>query len=244
MAAEAVKLLKAGFHSLKVKVGAHTAEEDIENVRAVREAAGSGVKIFIDANGAWDYNQALGILKRMEKYDLFMAEQPVPWWDIDGLARLRKKVGIPIFPDESAAELKDILEIIKKDAADGLFLKVVKAGGLLKSQKWVSIAKAAGLPVVCGCMLGAGFEAAAQAHFIVANEWMGKLEHENLGPLHIHDILDTVTVSIKDDIAIPLPRYEKGFLYPPDGPGLGVELNEEVITKLVTPGKSPTVTSK
>ena len=244
MAAEAVKLLEAGFHSLKVKVAYRTAEEDVENVRSVREAVGSKAKILIDANGGWNYNQALGILKKMEKYDLFMAEQPLPWWDIDGLARLRKKVEIPIFADESATELKDVLEIIEKDAADGLFLKVVKAGGLLKSQKWVSIAKAAGLPVMCGCMIGAGIEAAAQAHFLAATEWMGKLEHENIGPLHIHDTLDTVSAPIENDIAKTLPRYENGFLYPPDGPGLGVELNEAVIPQLVTPGKSPTVIGK
>lgn len=241
MAAEAVKLLKAGFHSLKLKVGAHTAEEDIETVRVAREAVGSDVKLFIDVNGGWNYIQALGILKKMEKYDLFMVEQPLPWWDLDGLARLRRKVGIPIFLDESAKEPEDILKIIEKDAADGLLLKVVKAGGLLKSQRWVTLAQAADLPVICGCVIGGGFETAASAHFIAANDWMGKLEHAPLGPLMIHDVLDTVTVPIKNDIAETVPRYENGFLYPPHSPGIGAELNEAVIPRLITPGKRPTV---
>ena len=63
----------------------------------------------------------------------------MPWWDVDGLARLRRKVNIPIFADESATELKQLMEIIQKDAADGLFIKVAKAGGLLKAKRWVTI---------------------------------------------------------------------------------------------------------
>jgi len=240
----AKQALQAGFRALKLKVGAGKEEDDIENVRALRETAGDKIEIFIDANGSWHYYQALTTLKKLEKYDLSMVEQPVPWWDVDGMARLRSKIGIPVFADESAQELKHLLEIVQKNAADGFFIKIPKAGGLLKSQKWVSIAKAAGLPVVCGCMMGSGLEAAAYTHFLVSDEWMSKMVHENLGPLHIHDVFDTVSKPIKNDIALNVPRYENGFLYPTDGPGIGIELNEPVIAKLLTPGKNPTVLGK
>ena len=240
----AKKAIKAGFRVLKLKVGAGSEQDDIEKVRALRELGGDDIEIFIDANGSWHYYQALMVLKKMEQYNLAMVEQPVPWWDIDGMARLRGKIGIPVFADESAIELKHLLEIIQKDAADGFFIKIPKAGGLSKSQKWTAIAKAAGLPVVCGCMMGSGLEAAAYTHLLVADEWLSKMVHENLGPLHIHDVFDTVTSPIKDDIALKVPRYENGFLYPTHDPGIGVELNEAVIAKLLTPGKSPTVIEK
>jgi len=239
-----MQAVKAGFRVLKLKVGHGKEEDDIENVRALREAVGDKIQIFIDANGSWNYYQALMILKKLEKYDLAMVEQPVPWWDVDGMARLRNKIGIPVFADESATELKHLLEIIQKNAADGFFIKVPKAGGLLKSQKWVSIAKAAGLPVVCGCMMGSGLEAAAYTHLLVADEWMSKFVHENIGPLHVHDVFDTVSTTINDDIALNVPRYENGYLYPPDSPGLGVTLNEAAIQQLATPGKSPTLISR
>ena len=244
VAAEGVKLVAAGFNCLKLKVGAQTAEEDIETVGALREAVGPGIKILIDANGGWHYNQALNILKKVEKYDLFEAEQPVPWWDIDGLARLRRKVNIPIFADEAVMELNDLIKVVERDAADGLFIKIAKAGGILKAQKWAAIAKAAGLPLICGCMIDSGLGTAASAHFLAANEWMGKIEHGTLGPLHLYDIYDTVSSPIKNDLAVNIPRYENGCLYPPDGPGLGIELNEAVIPQLMTPGKSPTVIGK
>jgi L-alanine-DL-glutamate epimerase-like enolase superfamily enzyme len=241
VAEKAIKATKAGFKSLKLKVSHGTVEQDIANLKAIRQAVGEDARLGIDANGGWEYFQALDALKRMEKFNLFMVEQPVPCWDIDGLARLRQKVGTPICADESATELNHLLQIIQKNAADSLFIKLAKVGGLSKSQNWVAIARAANIPVMCGCLVGSGFEAAAQAHFLAANDWMGRIEHENNGPLHMHDIYDTVTNPITDDLSRKLPRYENGYLYPPEGPGLGMELNEEVLQRLITPGKTPTV---
>jgi L-alanine-DL-glutamate epimerase-like enolase superfamily enzyme len=238
------KAVQAGFRALKLKVGHGTEEDDIENVRALREEVGDDIQIFIDANGSWHYYQALMVMKKMEKYNLAMVEQPLPWWDVDGMARLRDKIGTPVFADEAATELKHLLEIIQKNAADGFFIKIPKAGGLLKAQKWTSVAKAAGLPVVCGCMMGSGIEAATYTHLLVSDEWMSKIVHENLGPLHVHDIYDTVSQPVEDDLAVNVPRYENGFLYPTHGPGIGVELNEDAVAKYATPGKKPTVISK
>jgi L-alanine-DL-glutamate epimerase-like enolase superfamily enzyme len=242
--AEGKSLVRAGFKGLKLKVGARTPDEDIEMVGALRAAVGSDIRVMIDANGGWLYHQALYVLQRVAKYDIFVAEQPVPWWDIDSLARLRRKVDVPVFPDESAAELNDLIKIIKQDAADGFFLKVPKAGGILKSRKWVAIAQAANLPVMCGCMINSGLGAAVEAHFLAATAWMGKIEQEAIGPLNLYNIPDTVTTPLKDDLAVNVPRYEKGFLYPPSGPGFGVELNEAAVKKLATPGKRPTVIGK
>ena len=237
-------LVKAGFRGLKLKVGAKSIEEDLEMLGALREAVGKDIKIMTDTNGGWHYFQALQFLKEATQYNLFLAEQPVPWWDMDGLARLRRKVDVPIFADESAAELNDLFKLLQRDAVDGLFLKVPKAGGIHKSRKWVSIAQAAGLIVMCGCMIDTGLGAAATAHFLAATEWMGKIEQEAIGPLNLYNIHDTVSTPLKDDLAVKVLRYENGFLYPPDGPGLGVELNEDAVKKYATPGKEPTVIGK
>ncbi len=242
--AEGKMLVKNGFKALKLKVGAKSIEEDLDMVGALRDAVGKDVKIMTDTNGGWNYLQALQFLKEAVKYNLFLSEQPVPRWDIDGLARLRRKVDVPIFADESAAELNDLLKLLQRDAVDGFFLKVPKAGGILKSQKFVSIAQAAGLMVMCGCMIDSGLGAAANAHFLAATEWMGKIEQEAIGPLNLYNIPDTVSTPLKNDLAKKVLRYEGGYLYPPDGPGLGVELNEAAVKQFATPGKSPTVIGK
>jgi len=241
VAEEGLSLVKAGFKCLKLKVGARTIEEDVEMVGELRKAVGGNIKIMIDANGGWNYFQALRMLKKVAKHDIYIAEQPVPYWDMDGLARLRRKVDMPVFADEAAAELNDLIKLTQREAVDGFFLKVPKAGGILKSRKWVAIAQSMGLTVMCGCMIDTGLGAAASAHFLAATEWMGRIEQEAIGPLNLYNVPDTVSKPITNDLAVKVPRYENGYLYPPDGPGLGVELNEAVVPKLMTPGKSPII---
>lgn len=237
VAAQAKKLVDAGYGGLKLKVGANVVEEDVEMVAAVRKAVGNTVKIMTDTNGGWSYIQALKFLQQASKYDIFLSEQPVPWWDMEGLARLRRKVDVPIFADESAAELNDLIKLYERDAVDGFFLKIPKAGGIHKSRKWVAIAQAMDLNVMCGCMINTGLGAAVEAHFLAALEWMGKIEQESIGPLNLYDLIETNGNPIPGDLGLSCPRYEAGYLYPPDGPGLGIELNEETVKKFPTPGK-------
>ncbi len=241
VAAEGRLLVKDGFRALKLKVGGKPIEKDIEMTAALREAVGKDVKIMTDTNGGWNYFEALKYLQGASEFNIFLAEQPVPWWDMDGLARLRRKVSIPIFADESAAELNDLLKLIQRDAVDGFFLKVPKAGGIHKSQKWVAIAQAADMLVMTGCMIDTSLGSAANAHFLAATEWMGKIEQESIGPLNMLNCPNTVRAGMKDPLGKTLLRYEGGFLYPPTGPGLGIELREEALQELATPGKKPTV---
>jgi L-alanine-DL-glutamate epimerase-like enolase superfamily enzyme len=244
LAQKAKEALKAGFTSVKLKVGhmsRTTVEQDVANIKAIRDTIGYDARLAIDANGGWDYFEALTALKKMEKFELLMCEQPLPWYDVDGMARLRQKVGTPICADESAQELSNLLDIIEKKAADMLFIKLAKVGGICKALKWVAIAQAADMPVMCGCMGGSGFEAAHQGHFLAASAWMGRFEQENLGPMLIHNTFNTRKPKITDDLSLNVPHYEGGYLYPPDGPGLGVDLNEPVLKKLLTPGKKPVI---
>lgn len=235
VAEEALAVLKEGFSFVKLKAGKGGLKDDIAMVAEVRRAVGDEVDLFIDVNGAWTYDQALTTIRALEKYNLSKIEQPLPAWDLDGMARLRGKVHTPIYADESAQELHDLLAIINKGAADGLMIKVQKAGGLLKSQRWLTMARLANLPVICGCMVGSGLEASPAAHLLAANDWIARFPQENAGPLHIHDCLSSR--GIRDDIARNVPLYENGYLTPNDGPGLGIELDEDRVASLVTPGK-------
>ncbi len=234
VAEEALAVLAEGYAFVKLKSG--TPKGDIAMVKEVRAAVGDDVDLFIDINGAWTYDTALATIRAMEKYNLSKIEQPLPAWDLEGMARLRGKVATPIYADESAQELHDLHAIITKGAADGLMIKMQKAGGLLKAQRWLTMARLANMPVICGCMVASGLEASPATHLLAANEWISRFPQENAGPLHLHDCLNSK--GIKDDLALNPPRYEGGFLYPNDGPGLGIDLNEDLLKRLLTPGKS------
>lgn len=236
LAAESRLALDNGFDLIKIKSGGN-AEADIQNVRAVREEIGDDVRLVIDINGFWNYDQALHTIRKLDQYNLYCVEQPLAHWNIEGMARLRQAVGTPIFADESAQELHHLKEILDRRAADGLFIKMQKAGGLVKAQRWLTLARLADLPVMSGCMIGSGLEASPSAHLMVANQWASEFTHENIGPLIINNQKENAEQKITADIAQQVPIFKDGILYPNEGPGYGIDLNEEFIAANQTPGR-------
>lgn len=237
VAAEAKKAKDIGFALFKMKIGYGTIQDDIDMVHAVRETVGPDAYLTIDANGFWSYEKALHIIRKIDSAGLDLIEQPLPHWDIEGMARLRAAVKTPIYADESAQELHNLKEIIDRRASDGLFIKLQKAGGLLKSQRWLTMARLAGLPVHCGCMIGSGLEHSPAAHLWVANEWATQGLNESIGPLMIHGTMESKNIAPGTDIALNIPRFEAGLCYPNEGPGFGIELNEAFLVSNKTAGK-------
>lgn len=237
VAAEAALAKKTGFALFKMKIGYGTLQDDIDMVHAVRDTVGPDAYLTIDANGFWSYEKALHIIRKLDDCGLDLVEQPLPHWDIEGMARLRAQVRTPIYADESAQELHHLKEIIDRRASDGLFIKLQKAGGILKAQRWLTLARLAGLPVHCGCMIGSGLEHSPAAHLWVSNEWASQGLSESIGPLMIHGTMESKNIAPGTDIALNIPRFENGMAYPNEGPGLGIELNEAFLVSNRTAGK-------
>jgi L-Ala-D/L-Glu epimerase len=238
VAAEANRAKDIGFALFKMKIGYGTIQDDIDMVHAVRETVGPDAYLTIDANGFWSYEKALHIIRKIDSAGLDLIEQPLAHWDIEGMARLRAAVKTPIYADESAQELHNLKEIIDRRAADGLFLKLQKAGGLVKSQRWLTMARLAGLPVHCGCMIGSGLEHSPSAHLWTANEWATQGLNESIGPLMIHGTMESKNIAPGTDIALNIPKFEAGLCYPNEGPGFGIDLNEAFLVSNKTTGKN------
>lgn len=243
VAKEALEAHKHGYKLLKMKVGFGTIDDDIAMVEEVRRVVGAGPRLSVDANGFWDYETALKTIRKLDQFGLELIEQPLPRWDILGMARLREQVNTPIYADEAAQDLHHIRDIINYKAADGLFIKLQKAGGLLRSQRWLTMARLSGLPVMCGCMIGSGLEASPAAHLWVSDQWASQYLNESLGPVTINNCWDSKDIAPGNDIVKNIPKYEGGKLYPNEGIGLGVELDEDFIENHITTGKSRVVIS-
>lgn len=239
VAAEAALAKKTGFALFKMKIGAGTMADDVAMVHAVRDTVGPDAYLTIDANGFWSYEKALHVIRKLDACGLDLIEQPLPHWDIEGMARLRAQVRTPIYADESAQELHHLKEIIDRRASDGLFIKLQKAGGLIKSQRWLTMARLAGLPVHCGCMIGSGLEHSPSAHLWTSNEWATQGLNESIGPLMIHGTMESRNIAPGTDIALNIPRFEGGLAWPNEGPGFGIELNEAFLATHRTPDKQP-----
>ena len=167
MAEQALVRKRQGYKTLVVKIG-RTPQFDLERLRLVREAVGAGVNLSLDANEAYWPDQAIRIIRQMEKYNPEFVEEPVKRWDLDGMAKVAQAVDTPISSDESNTSMDTVMKIIQKRAADIINIKVSKNGGLYRSKKLAALAEAAGIPCIVG---GANtYEVGRQAcrHFAVS----------------------------------------------------------------------------
>jgi O-succinylbenzoate synthase len=135
----------SGCRTAKVKVAerGQPAGADIARVEAVRDALGPDGRIRIDANGAWDVDQAERALRELGRFGLEYAEQPCA--TLDELARLRRRVNVPVAADESIRRADDPMAVRAAGAADIVVLKAQPLGGVRAA---LAIAEACGLPVV------------------------------------------------------------------------------------------------
>ena len=130
-----------GYPAVKVKVGPG---DGVGLVAAVRDAVGPHVALRVDANGAWDLDTAETAIRRLARYDLELVEQPVA--RLEDLARLRRRVAVPLAADESVRGLDDARRLRSLGAADALVVKVQPAGGVRAAAALVEAAGVPGIP--------------------------------------------------------------------------------------------------
>ena len=236
------KGIKAGYKAIKMKIGADRGRA-VDLVRIVREAAGSEIAIVVDANQAYDVKTAIHVIRKIEAYDVQRVEQPVHYRDLDGMALVRRSVETPIGACESAITQQDLIQIIKREAADFLNFKVMRSGGFYPSKAMAQMAAAAGMFCAGSTMLGMGIELAADAHFTVSTIALGPDPHKfhgiASGILKLFNAVDST--GITKDIVKGTPRIAGGFMSVPQGPGLGIELDRSNLESYLTKGKQPVV---
>lgn len=226
--ARARRYAEAGFTTVKVKVGGDL-ESDLATVRAIAADLGDRVRIRTDANMAWrTAKDALAAIRRFEALGVISIEQPLPPWDLAGMAFLRERCEIPVMADESVWSPHDAWEVVRQGAADILNVYVAESGGITPARRIAELAELAGVGFCIGSMpeLGIGWAAAAQLGFAVP-----RLDHpaDVAGLLYQPETLIEQRADIRD-----------GFLYPLEGPGLGVTLDEERLTALrIDDGRLP-----
>lgn len=220
MAADAVRLKAEGYAMLTIKVG-FDVKEDLDRVAAVRDAVGANYPLEIDVNGAYNVEVAIPTLRKMERYGIEAIEQPVPWWDLQGMKEVRIALDTPITADESAWTPYDVVNIARMGAADTICLKPVKNGGLLLSLRMAEIAEAAGMGVLMGSKHPLSPGQSAILQFVAAVPWVH-------GVVGYGSPLERLTDDICDP---PIEMNQDGTVTLPSGPGLGVTLSEEKLRK-------------
>ena len=213
VADDAERWAQRGFTTFKLKLGVG---DDVAQVRAVRERVGPEANIRVDANGAWSVDEALGILRMLEPLGIELAEQPVA--SVADMAEVTAALSIPIAADEIVASVKDAERAKREAACDLATVKLAKVGGIGEAN---GVAKA--LPVYLSSALDGPLGIAAAAHAAQVLPERGPAAGIAQGLAT--QLLFSSTIASREC------ALEGPLLSVPDGPGLGVELDEEALEK-------------
>jgi L-alanine-DL-glutamate epimerase-like enolase superfamily enzyme len=209
-----------GLRAVKVKVGLNV-EEDILRVGAVRSELGKNFAISVDANAGWTEGDAARATPHLERLGVNAIEQPLRRGDFKGCARLRQRTSIPIMLDESVFTRQDALEAIREYACDIISVYPGKNGGILRSIEIAQMVAAAGLQCTIGSNLEMDMGTSAMLHLAVALPALStSVNHDVIGPLYYE----------KSFARSPI-RFENGCAILPDGPGLGMEVNFDLVSE-------------
>jgi L-alanine-DL-glutamate epimerase-like enolase superfamily enzyme len=218
MARNAQDVLALGIRVIKIK-GSSDHTTDVLRIRAVREAVGKDISLRLDPNAAWDVNNTIKTMRLVEDCKLELLEQPIPSWDLKGMAHIRQHIGIPLMADESIWTPQDAVRIFEYGAATILNIKIAKSCGLHLAKKIEAVAESLGLPCIVGTEIEPGFSMIAKLHLAAS--------------MKIHPLASEFTelpLLKKNILNYPIEIID-GCVKVPDSPGLGAELNEEVFNE-------------
>jgi len=171
MVKDSIKAVNEGFNILKIKVGKE-GEQDIQRIAEIRKAVGKNVSLRVDANQGWTSKQAVKIISAFEDKDLNidLVEQPVKYWDLEGMKYVTKNTYTKILADESVFSPHDAVKIIQERAADLINIKLMKTGGIYNALKICDIAEVCGVECMIGCMLESKISVSAAANLGAARK--------------------------------------------------------------------------
>lgn len=224
--------LAAGFTAVKVRLG-KSADADIELIRTVREHIGPNGLLMADAYWGYSPDQALDLARRMAPYDVYFFEEPSPQYMQEGLTRLSELSPVRIAVGERVYSPLQFADIARRGSARVFQPDAQICGGILACMEIVTIAGLASIEVVphVGGPTAIGFAANVQW---AAAAGVAIMEYDI-------DPYQPVLSGILTEPIFAMDRISDGMIAVPDGPGLGIEIDEEAITRFpYLPGQTYT----
>jgi L-alanine-DL-glutamate epimerase-like enolase superfamily enzyme len=225
-ARRAASFVDAGYSAYKLHSAVpgsidDPADHTIDTVREVRAAVGDRIEILVDVNGAFSTHHAINIGRALEQLGVFHFEEPRPFYDLDGLAAVADALDIPIASGEMIFTHWQYRDLILQGRVDIIQPDIVKVPGFTEFQRIAALASAFGKPITIHNTQPT-VSAVAHLHVCAAYPQILYAQEYNIEPVSIRDrwpILKT-----------PL-EVKAGYLEVPSGPGLGVELDEQMVRK-------------
>lgn len=184
--------------------------------RAIRNAVGSDLEIGIGTHGQFSTSGAIRVASILEEFDPFWFEEPVPPENVDEMARVAAHTSIPIATGERLVTKFEFSQVLEKQAAQIIQLDVGQCGGILESKKIAGMAEAH-YAMIAPHMYCGPVSAAAAVQLDTCSPNL-LIQEFNSNSLHSEILREPID-------------FSNGFITPPSGPGLGIELNDEVVKR-------------
>jgi L-alanine-DL-glutamate epimerase-like enolase superfamily enzyme len=183
LVAEAHSFVAAGFKAMKMRLGSATPAIDVARVRAVREAIGPDVKLMADANQGLDEAQAIRLGRQLEEFELTWFEEPLPAWDLEGLARVSAALDTPIASGETEYTRYGFRRMLELRSADVLMPDLQRVGGVSEFMRVGHMAQSYDVPVSSHLFPETSIQvlgALSNATFLEYMPWFSRLYREQL----------------------------------------------------------------
>lgn len=216
--AEVDALCKEGIAGIKMKVGRATIEEDLARVRAARKTGGDVFVIAVDANQAWSPMEAVSfcVAVERERLNVRWMEEPVAWYDqTDGLRLLQAKTSIPITVGQGEISGRACRDLISKGGVNVLNTDCTLCGGVTEWQRIASMASLMNVEM-------AHHEEPQIAVHLIAGSRHGT---------YVEIFHDRARDPLLWQLPIDFPQIADGYMQVPQGPGMGIALNDDVIER-------------
>jgi len=228
ISAEAKEVVSMGYTALKFDpfgrvaystISPHEAQLSIDRVAAVREAVGPSVDILIEGHARFNVYTAVALARRMETYSPFWYEEPVSQENISEMKQVRDRINIPVATGERLYLKYPFFELVRNEAADILQPDVCNVGGITELYKIGAIAESQHIMMAPHNTNSAvGTVASLHLDAVMPNFLIQEYHAEFYEP-HYFEVISG------------LPRQIDGYLDLPEGPGLGVSVNEELLDR-------------
>lgn len=217
----ALAFQKSGTSTFRLKLGTGI-EDDRRVVAQVREALGSAARLRVDYNQAYTPDEAVRAITAIAPFGIDCAEQPVRATDWLGMARVQQAVEVPLMAHEGCFSLTDVTALIELGAVRVLGVNTERPGGITQALRAIDYAACRGMGTVLHNQ-PLGIASAAQVH-------IGAARASQLG--HAMELFGHIMM--EDDLILEPLDYSGGSVRVPDGPGLGVRLDEAALDRYTT----------
>lgn len=216
MAQKAIAFKKSGANILKVKLGKN-AVEDVERIKQIREAIGYDLKIRVDANQGWSFDDAVVALQALGEYDIEFCEQPMRTWYDDLLPQLMQLSPVKIMADESVYNHHDARKQIESGSCHYVNIKMAKAGGIFEAKQIHDVCAEARIPCMMGGMLESRIALSSKLHFVYSSP-----------NIKFYD-MDTCMLGHLVDPCVGGVTYDGYKLNIDDTPGIGADADDDFL---------------